>query len=340
MIIAVDWSHTKELTTFDGKKLRVEDKKALLKRLAKLDGEESKIEVKSTHRLHSPTIILEQGCPLSLIYDIVKTKIEVKVINNRATQDYRVEHNIEKTDENDAKIIWKLSQNGAKLTPIDLSSEQLVMYSLYHQYCRYQKARVAMMNQRKAHLRQYGDADTLPYDTAIDSLKVKEQDLLKQLSKPSKPLMAGGESKIDLESNCTVQPPDIKGLGKRLWIGILATANPQNFKCLSAYLRFCGLTSNVIETHKYNRHAKMLYHLLAEEIVKQRDPNFRPLYDKLKTDMAVKYKDSPKHRINNAALNRTATFLAKEIYKHCNKNGSNSSGNESIEEITKSINVS
>ena len=316
-MIAVDWSHTKELTTYDGDKLRVEDKKALLKRLAKLVGEESTLVLKSILSVHSPTVVLEQGCPLSLIYDILQSGAEVKVISNRATQDYRVEHNIEKTDENDAKIIWHLAHKGAQLTPVSLSDGQVMMYSLYHQYCRYQKARVAMMNQKKAHLRQYGDADMLPYDIAIDSLKAKEQGLLKQLGKLNKPLISGDESTKSLKSTAVIQPPDIKGLGERLWIGIFITANPKDFKCLSAYLRFCGLTGDVIESHKYNRHAKMLYHMLADEIVKQRDPKFRPLYDKLKDDMAVKYEGEKKFRINNAALNRTATFLAKAIYKHC-----------------------
>ena len=317
-MIAVDWSHTKELTTYDGHKLRVEDKKALLKRLAKSSGEESIANSKSRMRTHSPTVILEQGCPLSLIYDILQSGAEVKVISNRSTQDYRVEHNIEKTDENDAKIIWQLANKGAHLTPVSLSDGQVMMYSLYHQYCHYQKARVAMMNQKKAHLRQYGDADMLPYDIAIDSLKAKEQGLLKQLGKLNKPLVSGGESTKRIESTSNLQPPDIKGLGERLWIGIVITANPKDFKCLSAYLRFCGLTGDVIESNKYNRHAKMLYHLLAEEIVKQKDSKFRPLYDKFKADMAVKYEGEKKFRINNAALNRTATFLAKEIYRYCN----------------------
>jgi hypothetical protein len=314
-MIAVDWSHRKGLTTYDGKQLRVEDTKSLITRLSTVKPEPvDKVGYESKRT----TVIIEQGCPLSLIYDILQSGAEAKVISNRATQDYRVEHNIDKSDENDAKIIWELAQKGAKITPVSLSDGQIMMYGLYHQYCRYQKARVAMMNQKKAHLRQYGDADMLPYDIAIDSLKAKEQGLLKQLGKLNKPLVSGGKSTKSIESTASLQPPDIKGLGERLWIGILMTANPRNFKCLSAYLRFCGLTGDVIESHKYNRHARMLYHLLAEEIVKQRDTKFRPLYDKFKVDMAVKYEGEKKFRINNAALNRTATFLAKAVYKHCN----------------------
>ncbi|GAG82115.1 unnamed protein product, partial [marine sediment metagenome] len=114
----------------------------------------------------------------------------------------------------------------------------------------------------------------------------------------------------------------------RLWLGILVTANPASFKCVSAYLRFCGLTSDVMATHKYNRHAKMLYHLLAEAILKAKDPQFRTIYDKCKADFVLRHPEPETRTINgksvkfytkghshNAALNRIATFLAKHIYK-------------------------
>jgi hypothetical protein len=38
--------------------------------------------------------------------------------------------------------------------------------------------------------------------------------------------------------------PKIKGLGERIWAGILIMANPGDFRNISAYLRFCGLTND------------------------------------------------------------------------------------------------
>jgi len=119
-------------------------------------------------------------------------------------------------------------------------------------------------------------------------------------------------------------------LGKRIWLGLMVTANPRDFKCLSAYLRFCGRISDVIKSHKYNRHARMLYHMLAEGIMKQKDARFRPVYDKCKTDIAEKYPDYTKLHIHNAALNRTATFLAKEIFNHCRAGDESSTLTKSI----------
>lgn len=364
-MIAVDWSHTKGLTIYNGKKVAILDRKALLKKLAGESrhiikstlrfnpassgaGEESKLTIESTVAFNSPAplVILEQGCPLSLIYDILKTGCRVEVISNRATQDYRVGHNIKKSDENDAKIIYELANNGAKLTPISLDDTHIQLLELYQRYKRYQKARVAMVNMRKAYIRHFGDGQstqrlkstkfvnpspvlegegesksvmkskhsfnpspsdgTLPYDIGIDTLKAAENSCLKKIVKLAPPI------------------PDnlkIRGLGSRIWAGIYITANPTNFLTLSGYLRYCGLVNIDQLNHRWNRHARMLYHMLADEVMKQRDERFRPIYDQCKADIAKKYPEYTKLHIHNGALNRTATFLAKEIFQKLNSEG-------------------
>lgn len=360
-MLAVDWSYTKGLAVYDGKRVWVLDRKALLRKLAVKSnaelnlaslgvGEESKALVKSTVDFNSPTslVILEQGCPLSLIYDILKTGCQVKVISNRATQDYRVEHCIEKTDETDARLIYELASNGAKLTPVSLDDNQIQLLELYQRYKRYQKARVALMNMRKAYIRQFGDGlksistlqstasvnnpssasegegesnfvvqstpllnpspsdGTFPYDIAIDTLKAAENSCLKKIVKLAPPVP---------------QSVKIKGLGPRIWAGIFIKANPVNFPTLSRYLRYCGLVDQKQLGTKWSRHARMLYHLLAESVMKYRDGRFRPIYDECKKDIAVSHSDYTRKHIHNAALNRTATFLAKEIYYGVRRNG-------------------
>lgn len=336
-MIAVDWSYTKDLTTFDGQKVRVETREALLKRLEK----ESNSPLKSKDRIHF--LVLEQGCPLSLLFYFVKHGVEVKTISNRATEEFRKVNKLEKSDETDARIIYGLASNGEVLQPVGVNDRLIQMQDIYHQYCRYQKARVAMQNMKKAHERTYRDGgsesitivvsntplqlpDLSPYDIAISSLETREKTLLKKLGQIYKgiPLFekAGGESNENILSSISSQPPAIKGLGTRIWLGILVTANPQSFKCLSAYLRFCGLTNNTFsETHKYNRHARMLYHMLAGQVLKQRDPKFRPIYDKCKADLVGEHPDYTKGHIHNAAMARVSTFLAKEIFYQFRKSG-------------------
>jgi hypothetical protein len=256
--------------------------------------------------------------------------VQVSLIDNKATEHHRQEHNIDKSDENDAKIIWTLFQNGAKLQPITIDNKALQLHDIYHQYCRYKKARVAMENMKKAHIRQYkvGASESMggvqsshfvqlapdlsPYDIAIDTLQAREKSLIKRLESVAKelPLLEMANS----ESNRIFQPPAIRGLGERIWLGLMITANPTNFKCLSSYLRFCGLTADVIKCHKYNRHARMLYHILAECTLKSHSIEFRAIYDKCKCDLTLKHPDYTKGHIHNASLNRTATFLAKRIF--------------------------
>ena len=66
MRIAIDWSHTKDLTTYDGKKVKVESLKQLLARIGR-NGDESKGAVETTDIFQSPSAILEQGCPMSFL---------------------------------------------------------------------------------------------------------------------------------------------------------------------------------------------------------------------------------------------------------------------------------
>lgn len=379
-MIAIDWSHTKNLTTYDGHKLRTETIKSLCNRIGKdgmggesngsiqskgtlqppdadLGGEsidrvqsiphvqppsakneagESIVPVKSTGSVHPASVVIEQGCPLNLAYNLILAGANVFVISNRATEEYRKAHGIEKSDEIDVKIIYELATNGATLTPLNLDNKLIQMHDLYHQYCRYQKARVAMGNMRKAHLRHYRGwesekaiesrrifhqpLDLTPYDIAIDTLGAREKSLLKRLETTYKglPLFeAGGESKLALQSTYHIQPPAIKGLGQRLWLGILVTANPQRFKCLSAYLQFCGLTDEVSKSHRYNRHARSLYRLLAESMLRARNEKYRAIYDQCKATIAKQHPDYTKGHCHNAALNRVATLLAKEIFGAC-----------------------
>jgi len=311
MKIAVDWSYTKGLTTYDGEKVRVEDRKSLLQRLKKLSkpGDES-------INNEALSIILEEGCPASLIYDLLLTGSQVQLISNRASEDYRVKHGIAKSDENDARIIWELANSGVRLRTVNVDDTWVQLHSLYRQYVRYQKARVAMQNMKKGYLRYFGgeesgstsqlSGDTVPYDIAIDTLKAKEHSVMKKLI----PLVSGGKSKS------TLAPPSIRGLGDRIWAGIVVTANPSDFKCLSSYLRFCGLTGDAIKNHNYNRHARTLYYMLAKGILQWADPTFRPIYDKCKKDVADKNPSYTKLHIHNAAMTRTSTMLAKHVFKY------------------------
>ena len=316
--IAVRWSYTKGLTTYDGRKVRVEDKRSFLQRLQKLRKTTEECdparESKSATRL--PTVIIEEGCPASLIYDLVVQGNQVLLISNSAAADYRAKRGIAKNREGDAKIIWRLATYGANLRMPRIDDDWLQLRSLYLKYWNYQKARVKIQNMRTAYLRYFGyegpgsgsrlSGETPPYDIVLDILKTEEDSAMAKLTR----LISASASKS------VASRPLVRGLGPRIWAGIAVTANPSDFKCVSSYLRFCGLTGDAFNGKKYSRHANMLYHMLAEGIVRQQDPVFSQLYYEYKADIASRKPDYTKNHVDNAALNRIATMLAKRIFRH------------------------
>lgn len=179
-----------------------------------------------------------------------------------------------------------------------------------------------MQNMKLSHERYYGIGESRPpiksrlvvhpmpdlslYDTAIDLLIEKEKQILKDFNKI-------------LDSSNHIKSINIKGLGKGLWMRMAITANPNNFKCLSSYLRFCGFTKDSKASLRYSRYAKSLYYLMATETIRW-DDNYKELYAKLKIDVAKKHPDYTKAHLSYATLNRLATFLAKRIFEYGKNN--------------------
>jgi len=313
--LGIDWSHNKGLEVYDGKNVLTYTKKNLLKYISDIMGNgesnvpiKSMVEIQPLPKPNLVTVYIEQGCPLYLQYDIWKCGVNIVLIDSHNVSEYRRINDIDKTDSNDAKVIYLIgiSNNGYKQDKVNY--QLLELHGLYHQFRLYQKARLMIGNVKLGHTKSYGRFDDDTYDKCTELLQQKEHVLIKGLEKRVRIIK---------------QIPNIKGLGRNLWIGIVITANPIYFPCLSAYLRYCGLvnlqslrgaTAKGKTFRKYNRHANQLYRLLADSIVVWKDPIFRPIYDKCKLDMQIKYEGQRKFRINKAALNRVATFLAKAIY--------------------------
>jgi hypothetical protein len=304
-MIAVDWSHTKGFATYDGTNSENHKTRASFLSWPR----------KLRQNAEKP-VILEDGCPVSLQLDVANEGNPVLLISNKATERYRAEHGTPKSDEVDATIIWKLANSGIQLTPAKLDPERLELRFLYRQFLRYQKTRIAVGNTQKNYSRYYRAKelvsdnpsldDTTPYDTAKNALKRAEYALMKRASR----LVSTSQSK-------SMPPqPQFTGLADRIWIGILATANPVDFKCKSSYLRFCGLTEDVRKNKNYNRRAKKLYHMLAEKVWYHEDKDFRPIYDQCKADIHDKHPDYDDKHLHYAALIRTATYLAKHVFEY------------------------
>jgi hypothetical protein len=306
-MIAIDWSYVKQLATYDGTKARIEIKEEIVKRVHKYDND----------------VVVEQECPLSLIHYFLMNNVNVYAIDNKTCHNSHLANGTVKTDINDAIILWQSSNNKSNLKQITFENKPIKLYDLYHQYNRFMKARVAISNMKLSHERCFGIGESktsvksiyivhpMPdlsyYDDSINLFLSKENELRKLFDKL-------------LNTKSHLKNINIKGLGKRLWFRIAIIANPNNFKCLSSYLRYCGLTDISLESHKFNRHAKQLYRLLAESMLRINNKEYRALYDKIKFDISKKHEDYTKGHIHNATLNRIATLLAKRIFEYGKNN--------------------
>jgi len=318
-MIAIDWAHTKKLVSFDGVKVREESRASLLKRLR--IGDDSVLSLKSNPLVNSPTvveesietvksggslnsaIILETGCPHSLTYDLVRLGYPVQFIKGQDVKALRDMNGHEKGDVSDTMLIHFLASIKPNLlsAPVTMSDSTMQATDAYRRYYRIQSARVALQNQGTGFKRCFGGISE-ELETALGTLKAAETSYLKKAE--------------SLVPEMPLELRQIKGLGDRLWTGIIVTANPVKFKTLSRYLRFCGLVSKEQIGPNYNRHARMLYHQLAKSVaMMQSEPHYRALYDKCKLDIAERFPDYTKGHVHNAAMNRVSTFLAKEIYR-------------------------
>ena len=284
-MISIDWSHTKELVIYDGKNIIRTDRRGLIK------------------HLNGNSVVIEQGAPISLSWVIFR-KCPLYFVNIKKVAEYRKSRNLEKSDEIDAVVIWELAQDNDNLVTASLGEKKIKLAMLYHLYLTYQRARVSLSNRIGEAKRYYSSAlgeELFGMELAFDQLKPKEESFLKEIEKlaPKMP------KEID----------EIKGIGRRLWAGIACIANPKDFSSVNAYLKYCGLIDHKNINYNYNRDARAVYWLIADQIIKQRTPKYKEFYDKVKVTLTNNHPDWKPYRANNAALNRLATTLAKDIYK-------------------------
>jgi hypothetical protein len=107
----------------------------------------------------------------------------------------------------------------------------------------------------------------------------------------------------------------IKGLGSRYLAGILAYAHPDRFSSQRKFLFYCGYTQASRIRKNYCRRIKPIMYNLVESVIMAKDPKYYTLYLKFKEDAKIRNPDKPKMAIHRIAVNRTATFLLKEIYE-------------------------
>jgi hypothetical protein len=251
-------------------------------------------------RLHlvNCQIYLEEGCPGHLLQSLLGQN-EVFLVDGRAVKAARDSIGLSKTDSNDVLALRELVRQ-QPLLPRRLTQqeiEEVETRQKYSYYCKIASLIASLKNRQRSLSVEFGES--LPH---LDAILVE---LEREKRKAARCFMQFAPVARRLQ---------IRGVGPRYLGGILVKAHPDRFRSLSSYLYYCGLKGSAIESKRYSRHVRSLYHQLAASVVMQKDVRFYRLYRKVKRDLAERFPDAGKSRIEGKAKNRLATFLAKEIY--------------------------
>lgn len=106
----------------------------------------------------------------------------------------------------------------------------------------------------------------------------------------------------------------IKGFGPRYLAGILAYAHPSRFSSQRKFLFYCGYTQASRELKHYNRKIKPIIYQVIKNTIMKKDDMYYNMYISFKEHYKQKFPERHKMKWHMLAINRTATFLLKEVY--------------------------
>jgi len=245
-------------------------------------------------------VYLEESYPHYLLYQLLEKNCDIFLCDTRAVKKYREQHNIEKSDKNDAKILSILHQEQPSFFhKLEKPSEQEIMFNFLMAKYRFYKNIVQNLKQNMtSYKREFGKVPK--FEETIKRFQKKKRGIIKKASRYIK------------EEYKKVK--DIRGIGKRVLCRLLAVAHPKDFSSLSKFLIYCGYKGICKETGNYSRRAKGVARNMVICLLRHKNKKYYPLYKEIKADLRDEYPNYSKGRIDGMARNRIATLLLKEIY--------------------------
>ena len=250
---------------------------------------------------------LEAGYPHKFLYDLIDEGCEIYSCDTHDLSQLKRDDNEQKSDENDIVLIRELwHEQPERFHKLSIPQRKdLQVTFLMGWYLQFMKETARSKMRQKSCEKEYGHSES--YVEIITSLEKQKKAVLDKL----KPLLEEEMNKVE----------DLNGIGLRYIAGLLAAANPKRFPTLSKFLSYCGYKESSWQEGKgkFNRDAKCLAWQMSKSIILHKDPKFYPLYLKLKQDLRNKYPDYSKAKTNGMAINRTSTFILKELYSRYSK---------------------
>lgn len=322
-MLAIDWAHTKLFAVCNA-------------RTAELLPWPKVIEKAKAEK----GAVIEAGAPLAYLYRLARA-VPTYTVPGHVVAAERERRGHEKTDLNDARLIYAIAERagggldsndsfvsfsapgpdgergpgagfddadslctgsgaGPLRGPLQLEDDVLRLVYLYRQYLYTLKAKVASHNLYKAMRRHFGEASNATLF------------MLEQHDGEFEHRCASLQREIQ---RLAPEPPGqfigLKGISKWLWAGIVICADPRLFDSKGAYRVYCGLTKRKDSGHRFSRNASRIYYLCADQLMRQRTPGWREIYDTAKEELAGREGYSHPH---GGAMNRLMTAFANFVY--------------------------
>ena len=296
-VISIDWAIKKPLVTFDGEKTRIY---------------ETIEEFKNTV---STTILCETGIPKSL-FTIDRP---LKIVAGAHIKQKRGELNLEKTDENDAKVIFWLYEEKPDLFKLveqrDVGLE--LLRKKVKTFMRYGKAKNSIQNMNQGLLREYGEFEDIGKLNLIVKVCDERSEMLK----------------VDMEKILkmhfykeTKELTEIKGISFVLVAKLLSYTRGFRDHTLGELKSYSGIAPHKGKqkdrNNKYSRTLQMILlgklHIVDELIMHRTEP-YREVYDRYKERLTKERPDETKGYIDNMARRKVADKFLEDFLRICNK---------------------
>ena len=296
-VISVDWAIRKPIIAFNGRETKTYE------------------TIDEFKNIVSTTILCETGIPRSL-FTIEKP---LKIVSGNLVKQKREELNLEKTDENDAKVIYWLYEEKPDLFKLveqrDVGLE--LLKKKVKTYMRYEKVKNSIQNMNQGLLREYGEFEDIGKISSIVKICEERSEKLK----------------VDIEKILKAHfYKETKGLTKIKGISFILVAKLLSYTrgfrshTLDELKSFAGISPHKgkqkIRDNKYSRTLQMILlgkKQIVDELIIFRVEPYRRIYDGYKERLTKERPDETKGYIDNMARRKVADKFLADFLKICRK---------------------
>jgi len=333
-IYAIDWATKKDLTIYDGKKV-----KSMANTLDEFDkfldyiggSAISKMTRKSSMISLPPSILLfEKGGADMQKLKAYRAGHKVLTIPGKKIRDYRVSLNEEKSDEKDAELIYRyfMSEGGSAIKRVTKSSTSRLpspfrlfqeldadiaeVKILFREHEDLKETMVREKNKLFAFNNKYKLANVASNqgEKIIFSKKVSIKEKERQLQ-IIKLILKDKVKKFPIWKEYL---KDIKGVGPVIAAGLIGEIGNKTFDSKESIKHYSGIMPRA-EGYNFNRKLKVILFQFIEGVIKHKTPKWREMYDSIKAFYADKHEDWSKGKCNNFAKKFVESKFIAEYWR-------------------------